>query len=285
MQAVKSDNAVSKLFFLDGPSGTGKSFLLDKILATVHAEGKIALAVASGGIAAVFVMGGRTAHSRFKLNLDLNSTSMCNITEQSSSAELLHQTSLIVWDEAPVMHRFAYEAVHRLLQSLMHNNLPFGGKVVLLAGDFRQISPVVPHSTDSEIISACLKKCQVWKHFEVLRITTNMRVHTAQNPGSAAEIEEFADSLLKVGEDRHESCSKCGSAFVKVPREMVVKPVQRNTPILSLIYWVYSDTERMFMEPDFFAQRMILTPVNGAAQEINEEVIQKLPGEHAQHEW
>jgi hypothetical protein len=199
---------------------------LDKILATVGAEGKIPLAVALSGIAAMLLRGGRTAHFRFKLSLDLNSTSTCNNTEQSSSAELLWQASLIVRDEDPRMHRFVFEAVHRSLQSLMRKNLMFVGKVILVAGDFHRILSVLPRSTDSEITSACLKMSQLWKHVEVLRITRNMRVHTAENPGSAAEIEEFADFLLKVGEGRHESCSKCGSDFVKVSRELVVKPAQ-----------------------------------------------------------
>jgi ATP-dependent DNA helicase PIF1 len=60
---------------------------------------------------------------------------------------------------------------------------------------------------------------------------------------------------------------------------LFLKPAQRNKPILSLVDSLYGDTERRFMEPNYFAQRMILTPINGAAQEINEEVIQKLPGD------
>jgi ATP-dependent DNA helicase PIF1 len=110
----------------------------------VRQDGKMALAVASSGIAALFVMGVRTAHWRFKQSLDMTSTSTCNISKQSTSEELLRQSSLIVWDEAPLMHSFAFEAVHRSLQSLMRNDLPFGGKVMLLAGDFRHIIPVAP---------------------------------------------------------------------------------------------------------------------------------------------
>jgi hypothetical protein len=106
-----------------------------------------------------------------------------------------------------------------------------------------------------------------------------MRVHTAQNPGSAAEIQKILDFLLKVGEGRQKSCSKFGRAFVKVPRDLVVKPAQRSKPILSLIDWLYGDIERRFMKTDYFAKRMILTAINGAAQEINEDVIQKLPGD------
>ncbi|XP_076047316.1 uncharacterized protein LOC143028839 [Oratosquilla oratoria] len=47
--------------FLDAPGGTGKSFVLNIILDTVRSKGKVALAVASSGIAATVLHGGRTA--------------------------------------------------------------------------------------------------------------------------------------------------------------------------------------------------------------------------------
>ena len=43
---------------------------------------------------------------------------------------------VIVWDEAPMGHNDLIEALDRLLQDLMGNNLPFGGKVVILGGHF-----------------------------------------------------------------------------------------------------------------------------------------------------
>lgn len=55
------------IYFLDAPGGTGKTFLLNLILATVRSKSEIALAVASSGIAATLFSGGRTAHSTFKL--------------------------------------------------------------------------------------------------------------------------------------------------------------------------------------------------------------------------
>ena len=51
------------LFFLDGPGGTGKMFLQNILLAHVRKQGKIALTVASTGIAATLLEGGWTAHS------------------------------------------------------------------------------------------------------------------------------------------------------------------------------------------------------------------------------
>lgn len=45
------DNKKSDIFFIDGPGGTGKSFLFNTILNKIRSEGKIAIAVASSGIA------------------------------------------------------------------------------------------------------------------------------------------------------------------------------------------------------------------------------------------
>lgn len=57
------------MFFIDGPAGTGKSFLYNLLLAYVRAAEGIALASASCGLAALILKGGKTAHSRFKVNI------------------------------------------------------------------------------------------------------------------------------------------------------------------------------------------------------------------------
>ena len=48
-----------------------KPFLTNLLLAKMRLKGQIALAVASSGIAATLLTGGRTAHSAFKLPLDV----------------------------------------------------------------------------------------------------------------------------------------------------------------------------------------------------------------------
>ncbi|XP_076069172.1 uncharacterized protein LOC143041212 [Oratosquilla oratoria] len=55
--------------FVKAAGGTGKSFVLNLLLDTVRSQGKIALAVASSGIAATVLSGGRTAHNMFKIPL------------------------------------------------------------------------------------------------------------------------------------------------------------------------------------------------------------------------
>jgi len=93
------------VFFLDAPGGTGKTFLLNVVLAYVRQKGDIALAVAGSGIAATLLKLGRTAHSRLKLPIPADENSTCNITLRCATAELLRHTRLIVWDEAPMTHR------------------------------------------------------------------------------------------------------------------------------------------------------------------------------------
>ena len=53
------------IIFLDAPGGTGKTFLLNLFLAHIRAQRQIAIAVASSGIAATLLTGGKTAHSTF----------------------------------------------------------------------------------------------------------------------------------------------------------------------------------------------------------------------------
>ncbi len=103
-------------FFVDGLGGTGKTFLYSCLLSTVRAQGRVAIAVASSGIAALLLDGGRTAHSRFKIPVQgLNSTSTCYISRDFELVALLQAVVFIVWDEAVMMHKHVFEAVNRSL--------------------------------------------------------------------------------------------------------------------------------------------------------------------------
>ncbi|XP_015161029.1 uncharacterized protein [Solanum tuberosum] len=79
--------------------GSGKTFLYRALLATVRSKGFIALATATSGVAASILPGGRTAHSRFKIPINIDEQFSCNISKQSSLASLIRDAKLIVWDE------------------------------------------------------------------------------------------------------------------------------------------------------------------------------------------
>ena len=134
------DNNVGEIFFLDAPGGTGKTFVIKLILASIRSKNDIALAIASSGIAATLLLGGRTAHSALKLPLNLHSTETptCNISKSSGMGKVLQQCKLIIWDECTMAHKKSLEALDQCLKDLRGNSKPFGSTLILLAGDFRQ---------------------------------------------------------------------------------------------------------------------------------------------------
>lgn len=51
--------------------------------------------------------------------MKLNEISCCNLFKKTPLEELLCKVDLIIWDEAPMIHRNALEAVQRALADLM----------------------------------------------------------------------------------------------------------------------------------------------------------------------
>ena len=155
-------------FFIQGPAGTGKTFLYKCICSHYHGHGKIVLCVASSGIAALLLPGGRTAHSRFAIPLDINEVSTCNIGKNTQLADLIRQTSLIIWDEVPMQHRYCFAAVSKTLNDLC--NVPdeaciFGNIPILLGGDYAQIAPVVRRGNRATTVHSSLISFELWPRF------------------------------------------------------------------------------------------------------------------------
>ena len=164
-------------FFIDAPGGYGKTFLIKVLLATVRSLGQVALPCASSGIAALLMEGGKTAHTTFSIPVsNLTDDSSCKLSEQTAKAKLIKAAKLIIWDEAPMTDKKAYGAVNRTLQGLMRNNLPFGGKIVVMAGDFRQVLPVVPRGSRASVVNACIKRHALWRDVHILHLWENMYV-------------------------------------------------------------------------------------------------------------
>ena len=166
-------------FFLHGPAGTGKTFLYNCLCSYLRAQGKIVLCVASSGIAAQLLPGGRTAHSRFKIPLSNDINSVCNITPNSNLGELIQKTSLIIWDEVLMQHKACFEAVNRTLNDICHttnNQRVFAGIPVVLGGDFAQILPVIRRGTRQATLLACIRHASIWANLHILKLRTSMRV-------------------------------------------------------------------------------------------------------------
>ncbi|XP_070203407.1 uncharacterized protein [Littorina saxatilis] len=215
------------IFFVDAPGGTGKTFLINLLLAKIRREKLIALAVASSGIAATLLTGGKTAHSTFRLPLDLTSTETptCCISRGSGKARLLQECRLIVWDECTMSHRAAFEALDRTLQDLRKNDTLMGGVTIVLAGDFRQTLPVIPRGTKADQLQACVKSSYLWKHTQRLSLKTNMRVYLTGD----ASAGQFAENLLSLGNGDLTPDGEDGSPAGVPPHELNLK---LGTPVM-----------------------------------------------------
>jgi hypothetical protein len=154
-------NRKGRVFFVDNPMGTGKTFLYRCLIATVHLEGLIAVATAMSGIAASIMPGGRTAHLVFKIPIKISDGSICMFLKQSDTIALLYKVALIIWYEVAMTKRQSIETLDRSLQDIMGCELPFGGKVMMFGGNFRQVLPVVQRSTRTQIMDATLLRSYI----------------------------------------------------------------------------------------------------------------------------
>ncbi|XP_023741571.1 uncharacterized protein LOC111889660 [Lactuca sativa] len=139
MTAVKQNKGGA--FFVYGYGGTGKTFLWKTISAAIRKDGHIVLNVASSGIASLLLPGGRTTHSRFVIPVELNEDSV-----------------------SPMVYKHAFGALDRSLKDVFrsenstNSDIPFGGKVIVFGGDFRQILPVIPGGSRQNIVNASLRE-------------------------------------------------------------------------------------------------------------------------------
>ena len=267
IHSVKSHHG--SLFFLNGPGGTGKTFIYNTVCHRLRGDGLIVLCVASSGIAAQLLIGGRTAHSTFKIPIDgLTNESMCNVPKEGLLAKLLQRVDLIIWDEITMQDRHAFEAVDRTLRDIMDTDRPFGGITVVFGGDYQQILPVVVKGTREETIEATLQHSYLWHITEILRLKQNMRLENA----AYSSERDFASWLLDIGHGRHQA----------IDGTVCLREGMRAETTSSLIDFIYPGVNtNPPPPPDYFLRRMILAPRNGDVDGINEEVLSRMTGNAA----
>jgi ATP-dependent DNA helicase PIF1 len=257
-------------FFVDGPGGTGKTFLYNCLIHTMAADGVPVIAVAFTGCAAMLLCRGRTAHSQFRIPIPMFSDSSCGIGHGDPVAQVIRDARLILFDEAPMVSADILSAIDRMLRDITQCQAPFGDKVMLLGGDFRQVLPIVPRRGRAHIVSVLINRCALWQHFSVFRLSINMRAGAAQ--------QQFASWLLRLGEGVDNTGDN--NDKIVLPARCVLPPPpdvpangDTHSDLITKIFGpgVLSDVNAL-------AGRAILTPHNDDALDVNEEVLNRLPG-------
>ncbi|KAK1612070.1 hypothetical protein QYE76_035743 [Lolium multiflorum] len=252
---------------------------------------RIVLTVASSGVASLLLPGGRTAHSRFKIPIDLDNNGVCDIRRGTMLSSLIEAVSLIIWDEALMTHRKCFEALDRSLRDVLSANdplladEPFGGKVVVLGGDLRQILPVVEGGTRSQVVDAAITNSLLWAHITVLHLTINQRLAVQTTDANVqAEAAAFADWVLSVGDGTVPAVARQGESdptWITIPNELLVHT--DGDKIAAIVESVYVDFSTRYSDPNYLKERAILTPTNEIAEDVNKHVLSMVPGEEREY--
>lgn len=133
-------------------------------------NGLLVCNMAYTGIAATLLPHGRTLHNRFGLPVPLFSDSKSTIkpTNQKQRDEI-KRVDIFIIDEISNVSKHVIRIIDDLLQEIMENDLPFGGKPVIWGGDFRQILPVQKYATPAQLVDLCVKRSEHWEKFRKFR--------------------------------------------------------------------------------------------------------------------
>ncbi|XP_071695348.1 uncharacterized protein [Rutidosis leptorrhynchoides] len=230
------------IFFLYGPGGTGKTFLYTAVLAKLRAERMIVLAVASSGIASLLLPGGRTAHSRFVIPLELMENSTCGIKQKTHLAALIQEVRLIIWDEAPMTQR-------------------------------RRLPANPTRDTKRQ-------ETDLWQHCQLHTLSRIMRVNEYNSDGHHdTRKHAFNKWVLDVGEGKVQARCKDGEdepTWIKIPDEYIVR--SEKSPIETIVDTIFPYYTVRQEDEEYLRERAILTPRNDDADQINKHMFKKLNG-------
>ena len=289
VQRVEQNEA--GFFFVAGYGGTGKTYLWNRIVGYLRGKNKIVLTVASSGVAALLLPGGRTAHSRFKIPCEVEDDMICDVSRGTMLSELIELTSLVIWDEALMANRKCFEALDRTFRDIekVKNpeiaNIPFGGKVVVLGGDLRQILPVVEDGSKQDVIAATIIASRLWSHVEVLSLKQNMRLLCSpEDPIQQQQVAAFNKWILDIGENKIPTLAKEGEdegSWITIPQEFLVSPAENR--LAAIVKAIYPDFHARYKDPIYLVQRAILAPTNELTHSVNDYMVPLVPGREKEY--
>lgn len=129
-----------KNVFFTGSAGTGKSFLLKKIISSLPPDGTVA--TASTGVAACLI-GGVTLHSFAGIGNGDGTLKRCyDLASRPMAAQVWRRCKTLVIDEVSMVDGEFFDKLESVARYIRRNDRPFGGIQLILCGDFLQLPPV-----------------------------------------------------------------------------------------------------------------------------------------------
>ncbi|GJX27969.1 DNA helicase, partial [Tanacetum coccineum] len=144
------------------------------------------------------------------------------------------------FDEAPTNDIRCFEALDRTLRDLM--NAPaivFGGKIVVLGGDFWQTLPVKKDAAKEELIHVSIAESYLWLYFKICKLKENMRLLRSGLSNEERErFKIFAKWLLDVGNGEigeHNKDNNEDTSWITIPQQYCLTPDAVNAKIFATV--------------------------------------------------
>ncbi|KAL8156077.1 hypothetical protein AgCh_001236 [Apium graveolens] len=297
IESVNSNKG--RQFFVYGSSGCGKTFFWQTLLFRLRSERKIVFPVASLEIAVVLQDGGRTAHSCFHIPIILDQCSVAGIKHGTDLAKLLQNTSLIIWDEAPMQHQHGIESVDKCLRDIMAPIDPSRssiGAIISLkhlstlsipcrccigaSSQMIKLSSLIiwdeapmQHRHGIESVDKCLR--DIMAPIDPSRSSRPFGGITVVFGGNYRQTIQLA-----IGDGKVHSITENPEDDGLIDFEISEQSIVRGTdnPIQSLFDITYLDFLSNMSSYDYLRSRAILTPTNSLMDDINDFVTEKIPG-------
>ena len=165
-----------KNLFITGGGGVGKTFLIEKIVATLEAKNlSVHVTATTGG--AAWRIGGSTFHRYLGCGLAEEELSQLleMLKKNRAKREEIKKTDVLVIDEVSMMDAKLFTKFDAIAKELRCSPRPFGGIQLILVGDFLQLPPVEKNQQQSQ--SRYIFLTNVWKKadFQIVGLAKNFR--------------------------------------------------------------------------------------------------------------
>jgi hypothetical protein len=247
------------LTYVNAPGGCGKTYTFNCIMAALRAHNLVVLAVATTGIAALQLNGGKTVHTALKVPIDPTGSRRGRFALPIDSNSLLGKLIcmdlvLLVWDEAPMANKDLLESIDYNFRQLRGSAAPFGGVSVLLGGDFRQCLPVIRGGSRAEQVSASILCSPLFvNHFSHCALVDNIRVQNCIDtaPERSRLLKRWAEQLLQVGDGqcRLSEDDAEDSFLADMPDLVRLQAVEGKDDVRNMIHQTFGDLEEVSALP------------------------------------
>lgn len=168
-----------------------------------------------------------------------------------------------------------------ILRKITGVNEPYGGKVMVFGGDFRQLLPIVQNGSRTQIVAECVVSNKLLSNNFFVIFNENLR---------AKGDPEFCQWLLNVGTGTLPPIEGIPFNTIQIPERMLLKVPQQlqsekqdpedpnamPVAIMAMIKEIYGDSVQSLTVEEL-SQRAILASTNKEVLKINNFIIGTLP--------